>query len=212
MKVYFVYIHNLEEDIYKKMDGSIYFNNLEIDEETKTYYGFYGFTKSKDRVKEFMKIHDKKYFSFKKKEISKEEYKDLKRKHIDYYIKPQEFICGKDKTVKISTTNFEHKSIDCDSEMLFISILEDFYDGFNLFKLPYGCNHRIFKDKYSTILEELGIGTFMDMMSGDESLTDMASYNLSFGKTSEGNFDLKFDYNTFNLYIYKYKPILFKGI
>ena len=68
MTVYFVYIHNLPNKIYKSMDGVAYLpTNLECNEENDMWTGFYGFTKNKKILNEFMEIHDKKYFITKKK-------------------------------------------------------------------------------------------------------------------------------------------------
>ena len=106
MKVYFVYLHNLEDDLYKKIDGaSVLPKTIYQNDESGTWEGLYGFTNDKKRIKEFMRTHNKDYFSVKKNKLTKGEYLGLKKEKLELFIKPQNFIASKDKEIKIMTTN-----------------------------------------------------------------------------------------------------------
>ena len=208
MNVYFVYIHNLPDNVYKDMDGSVLLPKLEYDEQNKLWMGFYGFTKNKKILNEFMEIHDKKYFIVKKKKLTKEEYFNYKKEKLGYLISLNKFRVSKNKTYKLATTNDEHMYSTENCEDIILNKMEEAY--LNMVSDLKIFNHRFFEEKYRDLLEKIYYGTYFDLLCGDESMEDFACYQLGFGKTSEGNYDMKVMYNTFQVFITMYYNILQK--
>ena len=205
MVVYFVYIHNLPDKVYKNMDGNVYLPDLKYNKENETWAGFYGFTKDKKILKEFIEIHNKKYFTSKKKKITKDEYYNFKKNHIGYFITLNKYKAGKKKVYKLATTNDEHIHASENCEDIILNKLEGAY-----LKVAYfpHFDYRIFEEKYRDLLEKIYYGTLFDILSSDESKQDLADYNRSFGMTSDGNYKLYYEYNTFNVFITIYNSIL----
>lgn len=190
------------------MDGIVYLPKLEQNEDNMTYYGLYAITNNKKILEEFLSIHDKKYFLIRKKKITKEEYKFIKKEKLGYIINYNRYRIGKNKFYKLPTTNDEHMHSSEDCEDMILNKMEDAYSKI-VGDLPL-FDYRFFNDEYSDLLEKIYFGTFFDLMSGDESKDDVAGFNMSYGLTSDGNYRLDYELNTFETFVTIYSPILQK--
>lgn len=208
MKVYFVYIHNLPSETYRKMDGTVFLPKLELNEDNMTYYGLYAITNNKKLLEEFMSIHNKKYFFISKKKLTKEEYHFIKKEKLGYFINYNKYRIDKNKFYKLPTTNDEHMHATEDCEDMVFNYMEDAYQ-YLVKDLPF-FDYRMYNDEYRDLLEKIYFGTFFDLMSGDESKDDVAGYNMGYELTSDGNYHMSYEYNTFEVFIEIYSPILQK--